>query len=137
MLGRRAGAGEVRGGVDERHVGEGLRAVAEELQNTAAGINDFTARYGGEEFVLLLPGADLSQAMAVAERIRQAVEQLAIPHSSSGCAAVVTLSIGAASSVQAATKFSCHDLIDLADKALYKAKKKGRNRIESLLITEP
>ncbi|MGX9727370.1 MAG: diguanylate cyclase [Candidatus Electronema sp. VV] len=114
-----------------------LRAVAEALKKTTTRPGDFTARYGGEEFVLLLPGTDLSQALAIAERVRQAVEQLAIPHSSSSCAEVVTLSIGAASSVQAAAKFSCHDLIDLADKALYEAKRKGRNRTENLLITEP
>ncbi|WP_417910152.1 diguanylate cyclase [Candidatus Electronema sp. PJ] len=109
-----------------------LRAVAEALQKIATRPGDLIARFGGEEFVMLLPGTDLSPAMAVAERARQAVEQLAIPHSSSDCAKVVTLSIGAAASVQAAAKCSCHDLIDLADKALYEAKNNGRNRIESL-----
>jgi diguanylate cyclase (GGDEF)-like protein len=108
-----------------------LKAVADELQKIARP-GDFTARYGGEEFVLLLPNTDLNQAMSVAEKARLAVEQLAVPHSASGCAKVVTLSIGVASSDQFADTDSCNDLLDLADKALYEAKKKGRNRVECL-----
>jgi diguanylate cyclase (GGDEF)-like protein len=106
-----------------------LKTVADKLQRIVVRSGGFTARYGGEEFVLLLPDTDLSQAMAVAEQARQSVEQLAVPHASSGCANVVTLSIGVAASLQADSKCSCHDLVDLADNALYEAKNKGRNRI--------
>ncbi|MGR0480251.1 MAG: diguanylate cyclase [Candidatus Electronema sp. V4] len=107
-----------------------LRAVAQTLAQSAARASDFTARYGGEEFVILLPGAELEQALLVAEKARQAVEQLALPHPASSCAKVVTLSVGAAAVSQLAeNEASCSGLLALADQALYAAKKGGRNRV--------
>ncbi len=107
-----------------------LRTVALTVQQSAARARDFTARYGGEEFVLLLPGTVLEQALLVAEKARQAVERLALPHPASSCAKVVTLSVGAAAVSQLAdNEASCARLLALADQALYAAKKGGRNRI--------
>ncbi len=105
-----------------------LRKIAQALRKTAARCNDFTARYGGEEFVIILPGTDIEQAVKVAEQARQTVEKMAMPHSASDCADMVTLSVGVASADQTLVSGSCDDLVRLADQALYEAKRSGRNR---------
>lgn len=106
-----------------------LRTVALSLQQSAARAKDFTARYGGEEFVIILPEAELDQALLVAEKARRAVEQLSLPHSSSRCSCVVTLSIGTAAASQLLPSAESKDLLSRADQALYAAKKAGRNRV--------
>ncbi|MDI4647620.1 diguanylate cyclase [Cohnella hashimotonis] len=86
---------------------------------------DTAARYGGEEFGVILLGADAAEALAVAERIRAAVVELAIPHIGSPVG-VVTLSLGIA--CQKPDTGSEQRLIAQADAALYEAKQSGRNR---------
>jgi len=86
------------------------------------------ARYGGEELALVLPGAPLSAATAVAEGVRRAVRELALPHGGSPVAPVITVSIGVACAVGPAA--SPGALIDAADAALYRAKDLGRDRVE-------
>lgn len=91
---------------------------------------DTLARYGGEEFIAILDGCNEPDAMQIAERIRSAVEQLAIPAASDNPAqrAVVTVSIGLY--CQPATALpEEHQLIEHADRALYLAKHRGRNRV--------
>lgn len=80
---------------------------------------DTVFRYGGEEFLALLPGTDLAQAVATAERIRAAVE----------AQAGVTISLGVSEYGKTITDKGT--LIKRADKALYRAKMGGRNRTES------
>ncbi len=109
-----------------------LKQVAQELNKTATRANDFIARYGGEEFVIILPGIQLAEAMKTAEQARNVVASLAIPHLSSDCSDVVTISIGAAASGQISNPVDYTSLVSLADKALYLAKKNGRNRMEHL-----
>lgn len=90
--------------------------------------SDTVARYGGEEFVVALPGTDAAGAAVAAEKIRQAVEQLAIVIGP-GRYARVTASIGVTS-----TGTQGHNRMGLmraADQALYRAKRAGRNRIET------
>ena len=89
---------------------------------------DVGARYGGEELALLLPGTNVAGAMVVAERIRKAVEALAINHSGS-TTGVVTISAGVKSFVPKPAGENPIDLIQGADKALYMAKSKGRNQV--------
>jgi len=84
-------------------------------------------RYGGEEFLLLLPGYQLVDAMHVAERIRRAIEQAAIPNIGSNLGGVVTASLGVAACH--VTELSADELIAAADSALYAAKTKGRNQV--------
>ncbi|MDZ4169973.1 MAG: sensor domain-containing diguanylate cyclase [Coriobacteriia bacterium] len=89
---------------------------------------DIAARYGGEEFVVLLPETDCQGAHAVAERIRREVEEL---HADESCAksAGRTVSIGVAAfplNAQSAIR-----LLDEADAAMYRAKRAGKNRVES------
>jgi diguanylate cyclase (GGDEF)-like protein len=105
-----------------------LRQVAGELEKVARRPCDLAARYGGEEFAVLLYGASREDALELAEAARRGVERLQIPHSGSVDWGVVTVSIGVAVvAPQADTEGTL--LIDLADQALYRAKRSGRNRV--------
>ena len=89
-------------------------------------------RYGGEEFAIIMPQTGKEQALCVAERVRQAVADLCIPHSKSGYG-YVTISIGVAALDAANAIFrqqACEELIKVADKALYRAKNAGRNKVD-------
>ena len=90
-------------------------------------------RYGGEEFAVVMPQTGKEQALIVAERVREAVADLRIPHCKSGFGCV-TISIGVAA-VDATTaslgQIASEELIRVADKALYRAKNSGRNTIDS------
>lgn len=94
--------------------------------HTRAG--DVVARYGGEEFAVLLPGAAHGAALAAAERIRSRVLALGLPHPASTAGPTVSVSIGVASLVpgQDATP---SELVGAADRALYEAKRGGRNQV--------
>lgn len=89
---------------------------------------DLFGRIGGEEFAALLYGADTAEAAGVAERIRFAVE--ATEHASGGRSFGVTVSTGIASSQPLSPTTDIAELLDAADRALYRAKRGGRNRIE-------
>ncbi|MCF8176208.1 MAG: GGDEF domain-containing protein, partial [Burkholderiaceae bacterium] len=90
--------------------------------------SDAVARYGGEEFAVLMPATDLPGACIVAERIRAAVEKLAIPHAQSQIADHVTVSVGVAT-VSVSLDGVQANLVGAADAALYRAKEEGRNRV--------
>jgi len=101
-----------------------LKSVANTLTQKIRG-SDFCARYGGEEFVVALIQADETQSRILAERIREAVEQMSVE--SGGKFLKVTLSVGCACfPTDGVTK---RELIDNADKAMYYSKKSGRNRV--------
>ena len=89
---------------------------------------DLTARYGGEEIGILLPNTDAGGAQAVAERIRQAIQNLRIAHSGSPLG-VVTVSAGVATVAPVRGQHIAGMLVEAADKALYAAKSAGRNRV--------
>ncbi len=106
-----------------------LQLVARTLNETLKRPLDMVARYGGEEFVIMLPDTTLKGASLIAEDIRAKVESLKIIHDKSKVAKVVTLSFGVATITP--NHNSNYDiLISEADKALYKAKKEGKNRVE-------
>ena len=90
---------------------------------------ELLARYGGEEFTVILPDTARAQALHVAEALRLLVEQLAIAHGAAGAGATVTISIGVATSTQPRGAEAAA-LIGAADRALYAAKRLGRNRVE-------
>jgi diguanylate cyclase (GGDEF)-like protein len=103
-----------------------LRRVAQCVARGAQRPLDLAARYGGEEFMLVLFGAAEDYARGMAEQIRADVQSLGIPHGGSQAAGAVTVSIGIAVAVPG----SAHSLagtIQMADEALYEAKRKGRN----------
>ncbi len=89
---------------------------------------DFVGRYGGEEFVVSLPGADMSQSRAVADRMRKSVEEMKIIPQDGSEPIRVTASFGAASLLMD-SKENAESLIKRADEAMYKAKREGRNRV--------
>jgi diguanylate cyclase (GGDEF)-like protein len=108
---------------------EVLRAVSKLIRAlTPKRPGDLTARYGGEEVGILLPNTDLHGAQAVAERIRQAVAALQMPHQGSPFG-VVTLSAGVATIAPQRGVHLAGMLVEAADKALYVAKSDGRNLV--------
>jgi diguanylate cyclase (GGDEF)-like protein/PAS domain S-box-containing protein len=107
-----------------------LRQIAALVGDSVRRGGELVARYGGEEFALLLPGADLDAALAVAERCRQQVVDAKIEHRASATSAWLGVSIGVASQV-ASPGVDCSVLVEIADAALYRAKRCGRGRIES------
>ena len=106
---------------------ECLRQVATALAGTIDRGGDLVARYGGEEFVAVLPGTSLSGASFIAAQMRQAVIRLGIanPRSPFGH---ITASFGLSSAV-AMPETDPNDIVGAADRALYKAKNAGRNRV--------
>lgn len=102
---------------------EVLKQVAQEIGQMMRS-TDFFGRYGGEEFLLIMSGTGQSGALEFAERVREAVQRLAIP-TLPGVA--VTISIGVA---QCAPGQSVDQALDRADAALYRAKGGGRNGVE-------
>lgn len=106
-----------------------LRCVAQAMRGELRE-GDMIARLGGEEFVVLLPTATMPAAAALAERLRAAVERLAIPHDGGDGRQVVTISVGIALVVpHLGTPM---ELLESADRALYEAKRAGRNRAATL-----
>jgi len=108
-----------------------LIRVATLLQEYARRDGDMAARYGGEEFVIILPTTSLESARDVAEQMRAGIENLAIPHRYSNADNIVTASFGVATIVPKREQQS-RILVSKADKALYAAKKQGRNRIVTI-----
>ncbi len=105
-----------------------LILVGKALKEIILRPSDMAARYGGEEFALLLPGIGLAGAETVGERAREAIVNLQIPHANSDVAGHITMSLGGAMMTPTRDN-SPADLIALADKALYRAKKTGRNKL--------
>lgn len=105
-----------------------LKQISSTIQSLLNRPGDFVARYGGEEFIVILPDTHLKGAEIIANTIRSKVEDLGIFHGDIPGINCVTISIGIASIVpfpeSDATK-----LIKAADKALYRAKAEGRNRV--------
>lgn len=108
---------------------ECLKSVARELERFFHEKGYFAARYGGEEFAVVLPNTNAQKASQIAEEFQSVIKMMKIEHSNSKVSGIVTISIGLSCIIpmkQNDTKL----LLELADRALYKAKQNGRNRIE-------
>jgi diguanylate cyclase (GGDEF)-like protein len=105
-----------------------LRAIAGALNADVGRPHDLIARYGGEEFACVLPDTNLAGAQVKAEKLRQSVQSLSIPHEASSAASVVTISLGLALFIPT-DELTTERLLAAADAQLYKAKHTGRNRI--------
>ncbi len=111
-----------------------LQQIAGVIDKSAVRPGDLAVRYGGEEFACILPDTDQQGALIVAERIRQGIINLAIPHEWSDIANCVTASLGVVT-------LTCHkeepasEIVVRADELLYKAKDLGRNRIEYNVVS--
>ncbi|HZT86708.1 MAG TPA: diguanylate cyclase [Stellaceae bacterium] len=105
-----------------------LRAIAQVLKGVPGRPGDLVARYGGEELAIVLPNTTMAGALVIAERARLAVRDLNIDHPDNNDN-IVTVSIGVASQVMAQDRGSADELIAEADRALYRAKQTGRDRV--------
>jgi diguanylate cyclase (GGDEF)-like protein len=103
-----------------------LQITAQELKGTLRSA-DVASRYGGEEFCVLLPQTSLQEAGVIAERMREKIEKAPIPHSEAQPLSAVTISIGV--STFSAVVNDAEQIIWAADRALYQAKSKGKNKI--------
>jgi len=105
-----------------------LKKVAAVLNSAVQRQQELTARYGGEEFAIILPGHSLSAALRLAEQIIEEVNQLHIPHITTALPQrQITLSAGCAVHLPEDPPDEEQALIQRADKALYRAKREGRN----------
>jgi diguanylate cyclase (GGDEF)-like protein len=103
-----------------------LRAVGNCLENLFRN-EDIPCRFGGEEFVVILPGADADAALRRAEQLRSKVEDIVVRYLEKNLPRI-TVSIGVA--VFPAAGDNPQAVLKAADEALYRAKEKGRNRVE-------
>ncbi len=108
-----------------------LQQTTRAMQSTLRA-GDIVGRFGGEEFVVLLPGADLKQAMGAAERCRAAVEKMKIPNAPY---LSVTASVGVAAFPEHGEELDL--LLKASDSAMYSAKANGRNRVETAKADSP
>ena len=106
-----------------------LMQVAAVIDKTVFRATDLLARYGGEEFIVVLPDTDLTGASIVAENMRANIESRKISHEFSNIAKIVTISIGVAVKIPE-SELDSGKLVTEADKALYFAKKSGRNCVK-------
>ncbi|RJQ77314.1 MAG: diguanylate cyclase [Desulfobacteraceae bacterium] len=106
---------------------ECLKAVAGALRNVLNRPGDLVCRYGGEEFAVILPETPRKGAVLIAETMRARVQSTGIIHESSQIANQVTISLGVATTLPA-RDLSPAELISAADRALYDAKRGGRNQ---------
>ena len=106
---------------------ECLKAVARAIDDLCLRPGDLACRWGGEEFFVLLPATDQAGADHLAAALVRAVRQLRLPHAASAVAESVTVSVGAAA-VQPGPEHQPGELVEHADRALYRAKQEGRDR---------
>jgi diguanylate cyclase (GGDEF)-like protein len=109
-------------------VGDDVLKRAAELYHSSVRSTDLVARYGGEEFAVMMPETALDDGIAFAEKIRHLVETSPL-HTQAG-PLNVTVSLGVASVPQSRIH-TAKELIIAADKALYRAKKNGRNQVQA------
>ena len=113
-----------------------LQQIATALRSAISRPSDLVARYGGEEFALVLPGTDEDGARFLGEKLRAAVQGLAIPNPEVGKGAFVTISVGV-STIDHFRADGAAALLKRADEALYQAKEKGRNQVVFLPYSRP
>jgi diguanylate cyclase (GGDEF)-like protein len=112
------------------HVGDLVLKRVAEVLNRAKRKSDVGVRYGGDEFVVVLPETDLKDSLVFAERLRSAIE--GSKTSVAGNRIGITISIGVTAYIPGRTVSSVEHLMDVADKALYDAKRSGRNRVSCI-----
>jgi diguanylate cyclase (GGDEF)-like protein/PAS domain S-box-containing protein len=105
-----------------------LISICRAVEGAARRPGDQAARYGGEEIAVLLPVTDMAGTLAIADRIRDSVSRLAIAHPASPNG-IVTISAGASSIIPIRRDDVPAGLVHAADRALYRAKAEGRNRV--------
>lgn len=107
-----------------------LNSVARALESSRRRSTDFVARYGGEEFLFVALNIDRDGAYTLAEMLRNTIESLSIPHAVSQCSSHLTISLGAVSIIPGEVD-TIHQAVNMADIALYSAKKAGGNQVRT------
>jgi len=115
---------------------DALRRVAAALAAALQRSEDLIARYGGEEFAVLLPETSLDDAERCGWHLHSAVGSLCLPHRYSRAGSYLSISIGVAT-ITPQDSDRTADFIDCADRGLYQAKQRGRNRVELWKPTSP
>lgn len=105
-----------------------LQQIARAIKNCTHRASDLAVRYGGEEFMVVLPHTPIEGAITVAGNIRRVIADLKIPHEGSDVGRNISVSVGI-SVIIPELFFTPEHLINAADKALYQAKRAGRDRI--------
>ncbi len=103
-----------------------LQKIAKSIEESILDSNAFVARFGGEEFILLLPNTNLAQCTGLAQKIMDQLTLLNIPGAIKTTDGKVTISIGIGL-MKPTEETKLETLINIADQALYRAKKDGRN----------
>jgi len=115
-------------------VGDEVLKAVSKLFRESIRTTDLAARYGGEEFAVMMPETDLGDAMKFAEKIRSLIEASPIPTPGGPVSATVSLGVA---SVPHARIHAPQELVVAADKALYRAKKNGRNQVQAERRKDP
>jgi diguanylate cyclase (GGDEF)-like protein len=108
---------------------ECLRVVSQAIAEASRRAGEVTARYGGEELAVIIPGHSRDNVARQAEYLRARIQDLALPNPGSQVARVVTVSIGVAFAPLEGDVTPA-GMVAAADRALYLAKQRGRNRVE-------
>ncbi|MFA4827596.1 MAG: diguanylate cyclase [Thermodesulfovibrionales bacterium] len=103
-----------------------LRRVADSIKRSIR-MSDDVFRYGGEEMVIIIPDQDINSTLTVAEKIREGIESLGIEHKGTANG-ILTISCGVAAFDMEKLENRWEDILEDADKALYRAKSAGKNR---------
>ncbi len=111
---------------------ECLKKIARVLDKAVERSHDLVARFGGEEFTVILPSTDLKGGAIIAERLRMLVQELTLTTPENLVIRSITISLGLVSIPHGQKYITSKSMIDQADKALYKAKEQGKNRVVSL-----
>jgi len=111
---------------------ECLKQISNVLQKTVERSHDLAARYGGEEFAVILPSTGLKGGLIIAQRLKEMTENLDLTSPKASILQSVTISLGPVSIPHGEKDMTPKILIDQADKALYEAKKQGKNRVVHL-----
>lgn len=107
---------------------ECLKMIAEKIKESARDESDIVTRTGGEEFLIFIQNITPKEILEIALKIRKSIESLEITHAYCGISKYVTVSIGISTTIPK-LNYRFNDLYEEADKALYLAKKNGRNCI--------
>lgn len=110
-------------------VGDRVLQQVSKMLGAAIRESDILCRYGGEEFVIIMPRTNTTESYEKAEKIRRHIESVRFTNIAPGNALGITISMGIASFPENGAEYNT--LVDAADSALYKAKKNGRNRVET------
>lgn len=105
-----------------------LQEIAQTIRSSISRPGDLIARFGGDEFTIILPQTDRAGAIAVATIVARKLKDRQLPHPASELGSAVTVTIGCSTMVPA-RGIAMREILERADRALYRAKAEGRNRL--------